>query len=343
MENQNTKDKELKFTWNLTNFTSSVSQKMRSKRITLDGHTWTIDIIPITIENLFMAIVLGPVRDRPSGCEKFTNFKFILINQHNHRDNIIKEIRQNFNSRNEHWSNIYASGDGFIVDGCCIFEVHISIHESEHKKQVDESVGNIHNKLVQSTVNLSTKKMISNSPAETVDFRGLGKVDKDFIPLLEEVCSQYPSLIDSKKRKSQTFTEWAFTALGRVLHFLNTKKVRDMKDDGCNHLQILWEELLTCEFDLSWLKPRVEFALGMKTCVKKVLAVKRLEENVITLEEDVTTLEKNVANLETEANTLRTRMFEAKVNLEITRRELVKAKEGFEECDLDAELGFCKP
>jgi len=36
-------------------------------------------------------------------------------------------------------------------------------------------------------------------------------------------------------------------------------------------------------------------------------------------------------------------MIEAEVDVEITRRNLVKAKEGFEVCDLDAELGYGGP
>ena len=50
-----------------------------------------------------------------------------------------------------------------------------------------------------------------------------------------------------------------------------------------------------------------------------------------------------MAILEIEAKTLRTKIIEAEVNLEITRRDLVKAKQGFQDCDLDAELGYEKP
>ncbi|KAG2399192.1 MATH domain and coiled-coil domain-containing protein [Vigna angularis] len=204
---------------------------------------------------------------------------------------------------------------------------HILVHISEHERQVDESVMIIDNKLVESIESLSAKEMISTSSfGEAVDFRGIGKVDKNFIPLLEEVCSWYPSLIDSKKNRSQRFTEWAFTALGRVLHFLNTKKLREMDHDAYNNLQILWEEVETFGFDLEWLIPHVQFALGVKTHVERALEVKRLEENVTILE--------------MEAMTSRTKMIEAMVNLRRTRRDLVKTKDGFEECDLDAELGY---
>ncbi|XP_014513159.1 uncharacterized protein LOC106771673 [Vigna radiata var. radiata] len=200
----------------------------------------------------------------------------------------------------------------------------------EHEKQIDVSDRNINNKLVESIENRSSMEMMSTSSfGEVVDFRSIGKIEKDFIPLLEDVCSRYPSLLNSEKWRSQRFIEWTLTALGRVLYFLNTKKVGDMDDDACNHLQTLWEELETFGFDLSWLRPHVQSALDMKTRVGRILEVKRLEEKVTSLEE--------------KTKDMRTKMIEAEVNLEITRRELVKAKEDFENCDLDSELGYGKP
>jgi len=54
------------------------------------------------------------------------------------------------------------------------------------------------------------------------------------------------------------FIEYAFRALGRVLHFLKNKKIKDMDIDACNHLQILWDELLEqFRFDLIWLELHV--------------------------------------------------------------------------------------
>jgi len=197
------------------------------------------------------------------------------------------------------------SSGGFIVNDTCIIEVDMLIHKPEHEKLVHQST----------------------SFGEVVDFKGIGKLDKIFVPLLEEVCSRHPLLIHSMKKRSQRFSEWGFTALGRVLHFLKTKKVRDMDDESCNHLQTLWEELETFGFDLVWLKPHVQSALGMKTHVERVLEIERLKENLSTLE--------------IETKTLRTKMIEAEVNLEIARRDLLK--EGFEECNLDVELGYGIP
>ncbi|MED6116831.1 hypothetical protein PIB30_103889, partial [Stylosanthes scabra] len=70
--------------------------------------------------------------------------------------------------------------------------------------------------------------------SELVDFRGLCKIEKKFVQLLEEACFNHPTLIENqqKRNRTQKFIEWSFTALGRVLHFLNTKSVDDMNDDA---------------------------------------------------------------------------------------------------------------
>ncbi|MED6208757.1 hypothetical protein PIB30_048314 [Stylosanthes scabra] len=122
--------------------------------------------------------------------------------------------------------------------------------------------------------------MSSETISELVDFRSLCKIEKRFVQLLEEACSNHPTLIESqqKRNRTQKFIEWSFTALGRVLHFLNTKNVKDMNDDACNELQNLWEELNTFGFDdLSWLELHVQFALSMKNHMKVDLEVAKPE------------------------------------------------------------------
>ncbi|KAG5126541.1 hypothetical protein JHK82_027376 [Glycine max] len=87
----------------------------------------------------------------------------------------------------------------------CIIQVEILANKSEHENQVDKSVSKIDDgKLIECIDNPLPKEMISPSFDKLVDFR----------------------------------------ALGRVLHFLKTKRVKDMDyEDGCNHLQNLWDEL----------------------------------------------------------------------------------------------------
>ncbi|PRQ55942.1 putative ubiquitinyl hydrolase 1 [Rosa chinensis] len=166
---------------------------------------------------------------------------------------------------------------------------------------------------------------------ELVDFRGLGKVGKAFVPLLEEVCSWYPSLISCQRKRTLMFSGWAFTALGRLLHFLNTTKVKDMMEDPrehdpCEHLQVLWEEAETFRFDLSWLEPYVQSALEIKKFGEREGVLKKLRED-----DDA---------LETEMKRLRERLSAAEVDHVVAKRNLVKAEESFGEANLNSKLGY---
>ncbi|XP_057745670.1 uncharacterized protein LOC130963586 [Arachis stenosperma] len=139
--------------------------------------------------------------------------------------------------------------------------------------------------------------------------------EKGFVKLVEEACHKHPSLIEwhENKNHSSMFTKWGFMALGRVLHFLKTKKVKDMNDEGCKELQVLWEEVKAFGFDdLAWLEPHVKCALGMRNYKERAMHVKKMKENVAALE----------------------------VDLKVAREELVKAQQGFEERDLNDVLGY---
>ncbi|XP_061996936.1 MATH domain and coiled-coil domain-containing protein At3g58370-like isoform X2 [Rosa rugosa] len=171
----------------------------------------------------------------------------------------------------------------------------------------------------------------STPVGELIDFRGLGKVDKAFVPLLEEVCSWHPSLISCQRKRSRMFSGWAFTALGRLLHFLNTAKVKDMMEDPrehdpCEHLQVLWEEVETFRFDLSWLEPYVQSALGMKKLGEREGILKKLREDVDALD--------------TEMKRLRERLSVAEVDHAVAKRNLAKAEENFGEANLNRKLGY---
>ncbi|KAM1027150.1 hypothetical protein EV2_041084 [Malus domestica] len=168
---------------------------------------------------------------------------------------------------------------------------------------------------------------VSPTPAgKLMDFRGLGKIEKAFVPLLEEVCLLHPSLIECQKKRSRTYIEWAFTALGRVLHFLKTTKVRDMTPDTSEHVQLLWEELETFKFDLGWLEPYVQAALDVKKLVERAGIVKKQREDVDALEIEV--------------KRLRARLAVAEVDLEVAKRVLAKVEEGFGDTDMNRELGY---
>ncbi|PRQ55938.1 putative ubiquitinyl hydrolase 1 [Rosa chinensis] len=171
----------------------------------------------------------------------------------------------------------------------------------------------------------------STPVSELINFRGLGKIDKAFVPLLEEVCLWHPSLISCQRKRSRMFSEWAFTALGRLLHFLNTTKVKDMMEDTCEHdpcehLQVLWEEVETFRFDLSWLEPFVQSALGMKKFGEKEGVLNKLREDVDALE--------------TEMKRLRERLSVAEVDHAFAIRDLANGEESFGEANMNSKLGY---
>lgn len=139
----------------------------------------------------------------------------------------------------------------------------------------------------------------------------------------EEICSD--SLNEPLPKRRRKFTDLAFSSLGRVIYFLKTRKVKDMNDQACKDLQVLWEEFEKFRFDLTWLQTHVQFALGTKSYVEKAVVVEKLTENVVALE------------LETER--LKSKLVAAKVKFDI-EKDLLSAK-GFQERDLDTELLVC--
>ncbi|XP_054814555.1 uncharacterized protein LOC129315066 isoform X2 [Prosopis cineraria] len=163
---------------------------------------------------------------------------------------------------------------------------------------------------------------------DVTEFKDLGLIQKALVPLLEEACSWHPSLMDYKQKGSRKFTEWAFTALGRVLQFLKNKKWKDMNENACEELQYLLEELEMSRLDLKWLEPLVKSALNMKGYAEKVETMKRLKQNLVVLEIEMNKTKEKLANKEE--------------NVEMIRKELVNAEDNFEEKDLDAKIGYGK-
>ncbi|CAN6567015.1 unnamed protein product [Malus baccata var. baccata] len=161
---------------------------------------------------------------------------------------------------------------------------------------------------------------------ELMDFRGLGKIDKAFVPFLEEVCLLHPSLIECQRKRSPMFTEWAFTALGRLLHFLKTNKGTDMNEEACEQLRLLWEELESFRFDLAWLQPHIQSALGMKKFVERELEVKELRNNMDALKIEV--------------KRLKARLNLAELDFEDAKRDMGEAEQSFVEINMDSELGY---
>ncbi|BBG96707.1 ubiquitin-specific protease 12 [Prunus dulcis] len=187
---------------------------------------------------------------------------------------------------------------GYLINDLCVVEVKVSVRNG-------------------------IKILEDQETGELIDFRGLGRVEKTFVPFLEEVCSSYPSLLECHKKRSRTFIQCAFTALGRLLRFLKTTKAKDMTHDACKRLQLLWEELETFKFDLVWLEPHVQSVLVMK---KRAGRVDRLREDVEILENEI--------------KRRRDVLAAAEVDLEAAKRDLAKAEEEFKKIDMDTELGY---
>ncbi|MED6108138.1 hypothetical protein PIB30_020585 [Stylosanthes scabra] len=165
-----------------------------------------------------------------------------------------------------------------------------------------------------------------NHPRLFVDFMGLCKIQKEYVQLLEKSCAKHPSLVKShlKRKRSQRFKECSFSALGKLLHFLETKKLRDMMSyDVRQELQDLWDGVeMRFDYDLSWLEPHVKSAL---TYFEKATKVKKLKGDV--------------ADLQEKSKSLKAKAIAMNADLEITKKELAMAEEGFVERDLDDKIG----
>ncbi|XP_050914894.1 uncharacterized protein LOC127129811 [Lathyrus oleraceus] len=118
-------------------------------------------------------------------------------------------------------------------------------------------------------------------------------------------------------------TEFMFAALGRVIYFLKTREVSDMDMKTCKEFQLLWDRLAKFKFDLTWLEPYVQAALGMRSVLEKAMEVEKLKESVVVLK------------LETER--LTAKLVAAEENL-YYERDLLKAN-GVKEVDFFSEFG----
>ncbi|CAI8614998.1 unnamed protein product [Vicia faba] len=212
------------------------------------------------------------------------------------------------------------SSEPFVVGGYPCQTSHEEIGVPGQKPDVQDS--NLVTCLPVSTIACieptkhTDAELFSPSRGELMDFSSVGHQ--------QEMCSS--SLNEPPPNRKCKFTDLAFSALGRVICFLKTRKVKDMNDQTCKDIQVLWEELKKYRFDLTWLEPHVEYALGAKSYVEKAVEVEKLKENVVALE------------LETER--LKAKLVAAKANFDI-ERDLLNAK-GFEERDLDSELLGCE-
>ncbi|XLR55125.1 hypothetical protein HN51_023419 [Arachis hypogaea] len=142
---------------------------------------------------------------------------------------------------------------GFLVNDTCTIVAEVCVENDGHRHLNDNHI----------------MPLVTRNNNDLVDFKGLCKVPKDFVQLLEEACSKHPELVRRVKRRnwSQNFTERWFMALGRVLQFLKSHKdLKDMDDDTDDEeLQDLWEHLKSFGFDdLTWLKNDIKKYMANK-------------------------------------------------------------------------------
>ncbi|XP_057425916.1 uncharacterized protein LOC130719310 [Lotus japonicus] len=125
---------------------------------------------------------------------------------------------------------LFDPSNGFIVNDTCIFEAEIAVTKPKHVNQLADQVVNTHAVSSDQPIGNGSNPLPGEfsvaSCGELVDLKGFGKIEEAFVPLPKEVCAQHPSLIDCQKKRSRRFTEWAFTALGQVLHFFKTRKAK---------------------------------------------------------------------------------------------------------------------
>ncbi|MED6113241.1 hypothetical protein PIB30_068985 [Stylosanthes scabra] len=317
-----------KYTWTIKNFSKLKCEKLYSETFFTGNRPWRIRIHPKGKKGKHLSIYLsvGDHANFPADWSITATFELSLINQLDSDDTITHEGEHTYKKNS--CGMICAYGfpsfvslaefrdpdEGFLVKDRCIIVAEVSVENSGH-----EDTNN---------VNPLPNEMCSSTCEELVNFRGLCQIEKDHVRLLEEACLKHPSLIEShrKRKRSQKFTEWSFTTLGKVLHFLKTKKVKDMDDDACKELKDLWEELEMVKFDdLSWLKPHVESALSMRNYVARVMVLTKLKANVVALEGKVKSLQEQILLAETD--------------LGRARMQWAMAEKGFVKRELDDELG----
>ncbi|QHO26242.1 Ubiquitin carboxyl-terminal hydrolase [Arachis hypogaea] len=339
-----------KFAWTINNFFSS-TRFFYSETFFVGPYSWQIAILPSVTDIILRGLLVDRLYAVDIVGWRSLNFKLSLVDQFQGKSTIINESENinihrlkkgkftwtinNFYSPQLWCKDFYS--DTFFV-GPYSWQIamlrrfpyfHLEVLLVNRLYTVD-IVGwrslNFKLSLVDQLHGKSTIIKGMKSTALFLDFMGFCKMEKDYVQLLENSYSKYPSLIESyiKRNRSQRFNELSFTTLGKLLHFLKTKKVKDMmRYDARKELQDLWEEAEIRFDDLSWLEPHVKSAL---TYFENASKVEKLKAIVVDLEE--------------KAKTLKAEIIAIDADLETTKEELAKAEEGFVARGLDDQLGY---
>ncbi|CAJ1967357.1 unnamed protein product [Sphenostylis stenocarpa] len=340
-----------KFSWKIEDFSKQNVMKLRSKPFKIRGCTWRILVHPLRSDVKHFSVYLMVADSLPPyGWSRNTFFKLTLINQVDRNKSIEKETQQKFNGGYRSWgsfflnlSDFYNHNQGFLVRNTCIIEAHICVSDLAPKIQVHPNCSPSHDSATESSSDdrdsISPRTSGSSGAEgatqgsnnlilrELIDLESLGAEEKAFIPLLEEVCIWHPNLIQCQKERTSRFRQWAFTSLGQVLHFLKTKRVKDMREEDIKHLHGLWKELVKSSgFDLAWLEPYVQSALGLKAYMERAKQLKKLKDSVVALEIKMKRLRGELAAAEGE--------------FEVARRGLSEVRRDFNEMDVNSAIGY---
>ncbi|XP_058738926.1 MATH domain and coiled-coil domain-containing protein At3g58250-like [Vicia villosa] len=300
-----------KFTWKVENFSNLKTNKVYSEPFVLGGYPWRILLFPKgRNEANYLSIYLEAMKtaNMSEGWNRDVQFKFLLFNQLDTKMTITKETSHKFNAGEDDWgyttfmtlAELHDPKIGFIVKDACIIGAEVFVSKSTHEKPVNLG---------------GSLKFGSQSDVIEVQIPESEITNKETLPSVSNLVSNETS------KKSDA--ESGYAAMGKVLYFLNTRKVKDLNEQSCKELQVLWDDLAKYKFDITWLEPQVQSALRSRSYVEKSLEVEKLKGNV--------------ADLELETERLKAKLAAAEVNLEI-ERDLLKA-EGIKERDLDSELG----
>ncbi|CAK8544215.1 unnamed protein product [Lathyrus sativus] len=287
-----------KFTCKIENF-SRFNRSVYHEYFVLCGYPWKINLYPKgNKEDNYLSIYLEAVKtaSMSDGWSRHVKFKLAVFNQFNTNFSIIKECKTMFEASNVSWGwncfmplvEFHDPENVFIVNDGCIVGVEIIVYKSTYEKQLSQA---------------------SNFTFENQT--GYMEVE-DSVPNLQ-----------THDLTKDPDAELGFAAIGRVIYFLKSRKVKDMNEQACKELQALWCDLAKFKFDLTWLEPHAQSALGMKFFVEKVLSVEKLKEKIIFLEFETARLKEKLVT------------DEFNMDIEI---DLLKAK-GLKEIDLDSKLG----
>ncbi|KAK7392746.1 hypothetical protein VNO78_21193 [Psophocarpus tetragonolobus] len=345
-----------KFSWKIEDFSKQNVIKLRSKPFKIRGCTWRIIVYPLRSDvNHFSVYLMVADSLRPYGWSRNTFFKLSLVNQKDKKKSISKETQQKFNGGHRSWgsfflnlSDFYNSETGYLVKNTCIIEAHIFVSDLLAPKiKVHPNCSPTYDSLIgdQATesssddrTTISPRTSGSSGAAEgeaqgsnnltlkeLMDFGSLRPEEAVFIPLLEEVCIWRPNLIQCQRERTPRFRQWAFTSLGQVLHFLKTKKVKEMSEEDIKCLEGLWKELVKSSgFDLAWLESYVQSALNVKEHMEKANKLKKLRDKVVSLEIKMKRLRGELASAETE--------------FQVARKDLIEVRKEF--LEMDVTIGY---